>query len=322
MNSDALNSASRAGPVQVGPEAKRRNWLLDIGIRLVREKPLGTVGGVIVLLLLLTGILADFIAPYGFKEVHLEDALQAPSAKYILGTDELGRDLLSRIIHGGRISLVVGLAGASLATLISTLIGLLSGFLGGKFDMVVQRFVDAWMCFPDLFLMLSVMAILGPGLWQVIVVVGLLYAIGGSRIIRSSVMSIKGNAYIEASSAIGSTTWRVLLRHILPNITAPIIVLFTTRMASMILVEATMSFLGFGIPPPQPSWGGMLSGSGRQYMLMAPWMVIWPGLALSIVVYGSNMLGDAVRDILDPKLRGGIGRYGGTKVHKVLTGKS
>jgi peptide/nickel transport system permease protein len=299
------------------PEKKRHFLLLDLVIRLVKEKPLGTVGAVIVLVMFIVGISADLIAPYGFNDIHLKDSLTGPSAQYILGTDNLGRDMLSRIIYGARISMVVGLAGAALRVGVSALIGGISGFLGGKVDLVIQRFVDAFMCFPPLVVVLTVMAILKPGLGTVIMVLGIQGGIMGSRVIRSAVIAIKENVYLEAAKAIGCPTWRILLRHILPNIMPVMIISFTVSMGAMILMEASLSFLGFGIPPPEPSWGGMLSGSGRQYMLLAPWMALWPGAALSIVVFGINMMGDAVRDILDPRLRGGLGRYGGTKKKEI-----
>jgi len=303
-------------------EPQRRTFWADLFIRLVKEKPLGTVGAVIVLLLLLTGIFADLLAPYGYNEIHAEDWLSPPSAKYVLGADMLGRDLLSRVIFGARISVIVGLAATTISVVVSTGIGILCGYLGGKFDLVVQRFVDAWMCFPALIILIVAISLVGPGMWQVVIVLGLQYGIAGSRIIRGSVMSIKENVYVEAARAIGCSTTRILIRHIMPNIMAPIIILFTTRMPAVILAEATLSFLGLGIPPPAPSWGGMLSGAGRAYMEMAPWMAIWPGLALSIVVYGVNMFGDALRDLLDPRLRGGLGRYGGVKVKKGRDKKS
>ncbi|MFC1952457.1 ABC transporter permease [Chloroflexota bacterium] len=291
-------------------EIKRHSSLVNFVLRLVREKPLGMVGAIITLILLLTGILADFLAPYGMNELHTDDALMAPSVTYWLGTDNIGRDLLSRIIFGARISVIIGLSAATVATLSSVCIGMLSGYLGGKFDIITQRFVDAWMCFPGLILLMVLISLIGPSMWSVIIVLGLRTGITSSRIVRGATIAIKGNVYIEASKAVGCSTTRILIRHILPNIMAPIIILFTTRLPSLILTEASLSFLGFGIPPPAPSWGGMLSGSGRTYMFMAPWIVIWPGLALSIVVYGVNMFGDAVRDILDPRLRGGVGRYG------------
>ena len=287
-------------------------------IRLVKEKPLGTVGGIITLLLLLTGIFADLIAPYGMNETLMADALVAPSAKYWFGTDNLGRDILSRIIFGARISVIVGLAGSIIATILSVIIGTVSGYIGGKLDLIVQRFVDAVMCFPGLILLIIAMAVIGAGLWQVIFVVGLSWGVIGSRIIRGAVIGIKENVYVGAAQAIGCSTTRILIRHILPNIMAPAIILFTVRVPAVIMIEAALSFLGFGIPPPMPSWGNMLSGMGRSYMLQAPWMALWPGLALATVVYGINMFGDAVRDILDPRLRGGVGRYG-VRVKKEAT---
>jgi len=298
-------------PVLPAPkERKRLPWLADLFVRLVREKPLGTVGGVIVLALLLVAIFADVLAPYGMNEQILLDRVQPPSATHLLGTDNLGRDLLSRIIYGARISIYVGLGGSALCTLVATVIGLVSGFFGGRVDITIQRFVDGWMCFPALFVYLTVMSLLGPGLVQVIMVLGIERGIAQSRVVRGAVIGIKENVYVEAARAIGCTGGRILYRHILPNIMAPIITIFAVSSGYVILGEATLSFLGFGVPPPTPSWGAMLSGSGRYYLLLAPWMALWPGLALAIVVYGLNMLGDAVRDLLDPRLRGGLGRYG------------
>jgi len=296
-------------------ETKKHSVLVGFLIRLVKEKPLGTVGGIITLLLLLTGIFANFIAPYGESETHILDMLAAPSAKYWLGADNLGRDILSCVIFGARISVIVGLAASALATILSLIIGMLCGYIGGKLDLIVQRVVDAVMCIPMLILMMVIISIIGAGMWSVIVVLGVMWGIVGSRHTRSCVIGIKENIYVEGARAIGCSTTRMLIRHILPNIMAPTIVLFSVRVPNAILTEASLSFLGFGIPPPTPSWGGMLSGSGRDYMLQAPWMVIWPGLALSIVVYGVNIFGDAVRDLLDPRLRGGVGRYG-VKVEK------
>ncbi len=298
-----------------GRGAGRSRPALVVGFlaRLVKEKPLGALGGVFVITLFIVGGLATVIAPYGMNEVDLYARLQGPSSTYLLGTDNIGRDLLTRIIYGARVSMIVGLAGAFIAVFVASLVGMVSGYFGGKTDMIIQRFVDAWMCFPALFLLLTVMAIVGPGLLQVILLLGIMSGIGGSRVVRSAVMTIKENVYISAAYAVGVTPMTMLVRHILPNIMAPIIIMFTVSMGSMIITEATLSFLGFGVPPPQPTWGGMLSGAGRQLMLKAPWMALWPGLALAIAVWGINMLGDALRDLLDPRLRGGIGRYSGVK---------
>ena len=281
-------------------------------IRLAKEKPLGLINGIIVLLVLLTGIFADWLAPYGMNEIHLSDGLHPPSTEYFLGTDNLGRDMLSRVIFGARISMIVGLAAGAIAVLIALLIGVPSGFIGGKFDIAVQRFVDGWISFPSLVIFLAVVSIVGAGMLQLIIAIGVGLGILTSRIMRSAVIGVKENIYFSAAKAIGSPRRRILWRNVLPNIMAPALIVFSTQVPSAILTEAGLSFLGFGIPPPQPSWGGMLSGSGRSYMFLAPWMAIWPGLAITIVVYGINMFGDAVRDLLDPKLRGGLGGYSGT----------
>jgi len=289
---------------------KKHSWLVGFIIRLVKEKPLGTVGAAITLLLLFTGIFADFLAPYGMNQIFAADMLAAPGTRYWLGTDQMGRDLLSRVIFGARVSVIVGLAATTIATLLSVFIGILSGYFGGKVDLIVQRFVDAVMCLPPLIFLIVIISMTGPGLWQVIVVLGIRVGIVGSRLTRSAVMSVKENVYVQAAVAIGCPTSRILTRHILPNIMAVVIIQFSVVVPEIILTEAALSFLGFGIPSPTPSWGGMIGGVGRDYMFVAPWIVIWPGLALGTVVYGINMFGDALRDLLDPRLRGGAGRYG------------
>ena len=234
-------------------------------------------------------------------------SLATPSTKYLLGTDHLGRDMLSRIIFGARVSMIVGIAAGAMTVLIALVIGVPSGVIGGKFDMVVQRFVDGWLCFPLLVLFLAAVSVVGPGLLQIIIILGLVQGIAVSRIIRSAVINIREELYVKAAKAIGSPTRRTIIRHILPNIMPPVIIVFSTQVPGSILSEANLSFLGLGIPPPQPSWGGMLSGTGRNYMFLAPWMALWPGLAISIAIYGLNMFGDAVRDLLDPRLKGGLG---------------
>jgi peptide/nickel transport system permease protein len=284
------------------PAAKRRsNSFLA---RLWRDKPLGTVGGLVLLLFVVVGAFAPWIAPYDFNEIAPIDRMQAPSWAHWFGTDNLGRDVLSRCIFGAQLSVIIGCSAAALATLISAVVGIVSGYFGGKVDMAVQRVVDAWMSFPDLIVLIVVVSVLGPGMPQIIGTLGLLLGIGGSRIVRSAVVSVREHMYVHAAQSIGAGTLRILWRHVLPNVLPPIIVLFTTRVGSVILAESGLSFLGLGVPPPAPTWGSMLSGSGRTYMFQGPWLALAPGLCLTAVVYATNVFGDALRDLLDPRMRG------------------
>ena len=232
-----------------------------------------------------------------------QDRLKGPSFSYFFGTDQIGRDVFSRIVYGARTSMVIGFSVALLSILISIFLGVLSGYFGGKLDMVLQRLVDAWMSFPDLVVVIVAVSVLGPGKIQIILILSLLYGIAGSRIIRGAVMGVRENDYVKAADSIGVSTTMIMMRHIIPNILAPVSVLFTTRLAATILVEAALSFLGLGVPPPEPSWGSMLSFEGRSYMFQAPWLAIIPGIVITIVVYNINMFGDAIRDLLDPRMR-------------------
>jgi len=273
--------------------------------RLIREKPLGAFGGLIVLGLLLCALLAPWIATYPYDQTNVRQRLKPPGAQFYLGTDNLGRDLFSRIVYGARISVTVGFSAVGIGICLATTMGVTSGYFGGKFDLLMQRVVDAWMAFPLLFGLLFIMAVLGPGLLNVILALGVFSAARSSRIIRSAAITIKENQFVEAARAVGASHLRIILRYILPNIMAPIIIIATISLGFAILAEAALSFLGLGVPPPYPSWGEMLSGSGRSYMHKAPWMATWPGVAISLAVFGFNMLGDALRDLLDPRLRGG-----------------
>ena len=270
---------------------------------LITEKPLGAVGFFITILLFFVGLFADYLAPYGINELHMSDRLLAPSTSYWMGTDNLGRDIFSRVIYGARVSLIVGLSVSIIATVISISLGMLSAYIGGKFDLIIQRFVDGFMCIPILIIIMVVISMLGQGLIQLIVIMGFSFGISGSRYSRGFALTIIQNTYIESAKAIGCSTSRILIFHVLPNILPLIIVGFTILLPGVILMEAGLSFLGYGIPPPDPSWGGMLSGTNRSYMFLAPWMVIWPGFALSLVVFGTHMFGDAMRDLLDPRLK-------------------
>jgi ABC-type dipeptide/oligopeptide/nickel transport system permease subunit len=256
-------------------------------------------------MLVATAIGAPLLAPYDPLQIKSADRLHPPGLTYALGTDDFGRDILSRIIYGARISMLIGLGAVGISTVLATLIGMVSGFYGGSVDTVLQRCIDTLMAFPGLVVLLTIMAMLGQGLGNVILALGIGGTAGNARIIRSAVLAIKENQYVEAARAMGCRDWQIMLRYILPNIAAPIMVVATLGLGVAILSESSLSFLGFGVPPPTPSWGAMLSGSGRTYMLKAPWMAIFPGIAISLAVFGFNMLGDALRDLLDPKLRGG-----------------
>jgi peptide/nickel transport system permease protein len=273
-------------------------------VRFARRKPLGALGGVIVVGMLLMAAFADGLAPYGYEETIRGARFRSPGSAHWLGTDNLGRDLWSRIVYGARISVTVGFLTIALGTLLATAIGVSSGYLGGSYDLVVQRVVDAWMSFPYLVIVLSVMAVLGPGLLNVILSLAVITAAASSRVIRGATIAVAQQPHVEAALAVGAGQLRVVVRHVLPNVVPTILILATIGLGGVILAESALSFLGFGVPPPYPSWGGMLSGSGRTHMLRAPWMAIWPGVAISLAVFGFNMLGDALRDVLDPRLRG------------------
>ena len=289
--------------VALPPRRKRGPVLHFIG-RLFREKPLGAAGAVVFVLFLFCGLFADVLAPYGMNQINPINRLKPPSLAFPFGTDNLGRDMLSRCLYGAQLSVIIGFCAAGIATFISVVLGIVSGYLGGKFDLVLQRFVDAWMSFPDLIILIVVVSVVGPGMPQIIVTLGLLLGIAGSRIIRGAVVSVRENMYVHAAQSTGASTFRILWRHILPNVMAPVIVLFTTRVGTVILAESGLSFLGLGVPPPAPTWGGLLSGSGRTFMLQGPWLALAPGLCLTVVVYATNMFGDALRDLLDPRMRG------------------
>ena len=283
------------GPFASGASASgasapaRRRPVASFLSRLLREQPLGAVGALVVLALVFITIFAAQLAPYEFDRGRVQDRMQGPSAAYLLGTDHVGRDLLSRLIFGARLSITVGLAATSLNVIVALLIGGTTGFVGGRVDIYAQRFVDAWMSFPGLLMLLTIMSIAGRGVAQIILVLGMAGGIPASRVVRAAVIGVKQNAYFQAAQAIGSSRWRSMLRHVLPNIAAPLIVVFSINVGSVIIAEASLSFLGFGLPASIPSWGGMLSREGRQYMEIAPRLALWPGLCLTVTVYALNL---------------------------------
>ncbi len=269
-----------------------------------KHKPLGAVGLVIVIGIIFVAIFAPLIAPYGYNETIRTDQLAPPSFSHPFGADHLGRDLFSRVVYGARISISIGFGAVGLAMSMATVIGLVSGYYGGWFDKIVQRFVDGWMTFPGLIVALAMVALVGPGVWQLIIVIGLLFGIRNSRVIRGQVLAVMARPHIEVAQSVGVGDFRLITRHVLPNTLPPIIILATIEIPLVILIEASLSFLGFGIPPPYPAWGGMLTWEARQHMLTAPWLAFAPGIALSMTIFGWNMFGDALRDLLDPTLRG------------------
>jgi len=247
-------------------------------------------------------LLAPLIANHSPSAIG--NPLQRPTREFFFGTDSLGRDVYSRVIYGARVSVAVGFGAITVSILLTTVLGMLSGYVGGVFDTVTQRVVDALMSFPYLVLLLTLVAVVGHGLPQLIVALGVIGGAGGSRVVRSAVLSVKTETYVQAARALGGGPFHIMQHHIFPNIFAPIMVAATTGLGGIILAEASLSFLGFGVPPPTPSWGRMLSEDGMRFLTLAPWIAIFPGLAITLVVYGFNMLGDALRDLLDPRLRG------------------
>jgi peptide/nickel transport system permease protein len=272
-------------------------------ISFIRRKPLGAIGAVLLITMVLIGVGAGAIAPFDPLEFHTSDTFRSPNSTYFLGTDDKGRDIFSRIVFGARVSLQVGAIAVGLGATFGLLVGLTSGYLGGKLDFFSQRVVDSFQAFPALFLALAVTTALGRSVLNVGIALAIVTWPTAARVIRSSVLAQKNVMYVEAARSIGAETPRILFRHILPNVFSVFIILATAGLAQAILVEASLSFLGVGVPPPEPSWGGMLLEAQRQ-AVRAPWMAIFPGIAITIAVFGFSLFGDALRDYLDPRLRG------------------
>jgi peptide/nickel transport system permease protein len=281
-----------------------RPGLLTNIVRFCRKKPLGAAGGALMLLMVVTAIFADQLATHDPIGTDAAATLARPGSDHWLGTDHLGRDIYSRIVHGTRISLIVGLLSTVLGSVFGGIIGLVSAYFGGKTDLITQRVLDILQGLPLLVLALVMSAALGPSVENVVIAISIPILPRAARVIRSSVLSIREMQYIEAARALGLRHLRIAFRHVLPNTIGPFIVLTTAQLGSAILVEATLSFLGLGVPEPYPSWGRMLSVSAAEYAQKAPHLVLFPGIAISLAVFGSNLLGDALRDTLDPRLRG------------------
>jgi len=315
-----LNGAAPA-PAGARPRTVAVRWALAVA-HFARRKPLGAIGGMIVLAMLVMAVFAEQIAPYRYDETVRGARMTPPSAAHWLGTDNLSRDMWSRIVYGARVSVTVGFATIALAIVVATAIGVSSAYFGGPWDLVVQRVVLSLLAIgpgglSDYRAILAhesempnnryftLAYLLGPGPLNLIVSIAIIATATNSRVIRGATLTVMQSQFVEAARAMGCGHMRIIVRHLLPNVVATIIILATIGLGAVILAESALSFLGFGVPPPYPSWGAMLSGSGRTYMLRAPWMAIWPGVAISLAVFGFNMLGDALRDVLDPRLRGG-----------------
>jgi peptide/nickel transport system permease protein len=271
--------------------------------RFVRRYPLGTAGGVVMLLVVLAALGASALSTHDPTRTDPAHTFAPPGPQYWLGTDHLGRDIYSRIVHGARVSLAVGIACSLAGGLVGGAVGLVSGYIGGRVDLVAQPLLDIMQGFPLLVLALVMVAALGPSLTTVIIAISVPFIPRVARVVRAATLSIRETSYVEAARALGADRRRIALRYIFPNAASPLIVMSTAQLGSAILVEASLSFLGLGVPEPYPSWGRMLSVSAAEFAQRAPWVVIFPGLAISLVVFASNLLGDALRDFLDPRLR-------------------
>ncbi len=290
-------------PAALGSSAQRLRRRRDLAfLRSLRRNPLGIAGLIIIALVTLLAILAPILSPHGPTE-QVARRLLEPSSDYLLGTDEFGRDIFSRVIYGSRISLYVGLISVSLALVSGGVLGLIAGYAGGRIDTLLMRFVDILFAIPSLVLAIVIAGLLGPSLTNAMIAIGIVYAPIYARLVRGEVLTVRNQLYIESARASGVTDLGMVVRHILPNITATLIVQTTLLLSTAILAEAALSFLGLGTQPPDPSWGTML-GSGRRYMELTPWVAIAPGIAIVITVLGFNLLGDGLRDALDPRLRG------------------
>jgi peptide/nickel transport system permease protein len=290
-------------------------------VELAKKKPLGLVGLIILVAVLLIAIFADYLAPYpmvnGVMQTSILDKLQAPSATHLLGTDNLGRDVLSYLIYGARTSAILGICCTLLSVAISVIIGTLSATIGGWFDLIVQRIVDAFQCIPSMLILLILMSMLGNGLPQLIFAMSVPGGITGSRMMRSAAISVKDSGYVKNSALLGAGTLWKAFKHVIPNIMPLIITNAASSLGGVILMEASLNFLGFGVDPGTPSWGYMITNQGKANMYLMPALAVYPGACIAIMVFGATMFGDAVRDLLDPRLKGGIGTYNTKKLKKI-----
>ena len=302
MVQQAAGSLSHTEAVPVGMRPKRTAW--ETIVNFAQRKPLGALGAIIMIILVVVAALAPVIATDDPRLTNASQRFSPPGGETWLGGDQIGRDVFSRLVYGTRISLVVGLLSVCFGVTIGAFIGIVSGYFGGITDLAIQRVMDAMMSFPALILALAIMAILGASVTNVVIALSAVFIPGAARTIRSQALSIKEVDYVLAARAVGAGDWRIIMRHMAPNCAATFIVLASISLGWAIVVEASLSFLGVGIPPDVPSWGGMLNGVAQNSLDVAPWLGVSHGLAIAITVFAVNLLGDALRDVLDPRLRG------------------
>ncbi|MBL6600405.1 MAG: ABC transporter permease [Alphaproteobacteria bacterium] len=285
--------------IEAPPRAGFRKSLRDF----VRNQPLGAAGGVIVILMILAAVFADFITVYDPEQISFEAMLVSPEWAYPLGTDNYGRDILTRVIYGARTALFVGFVAAFVGSFIGLVLGVASAYFGGTFDLVFQRVMDVFLAFPLIILALAVVAVLGTGTENVIIAITIPFIPQCARVVRSNALAIREIPYVDAARACGFSHTRIILRHMVPNVMAPFLIMITAFVGQAILLEASLSYLGLGVQEPVPAWGLMLQGGAEEYAESAPWVAIFPGLAITLAVFAFNLFGDALRDVLDPKLR-------------------
>ncbi len=288
--------------IELDDLAPSRPWYTTVGYH-ARRHPLGAAGAAVVVLMIFMALFADLIAPYDPTATSFANMHEAPGAAFLLGTDQFGRDLLSRIIYGARTALFVGFVAAFAGATIGLVLGVSSAYFGGMFDLVFQRVMDVFMAFPLIIMALAVVAILGPGTQNVIIAITLPFIPNCARVVRSSALAIREIPYVDAARALGYSHTRIILRHMAPNVMAPYLIMLTAFVGQAILLEASLSYLGLGVQEPTPAWGLMLQGGAEEYAESAPWIAIFPGLAITLAVFAFNLFGDSVRDTLDPRLR-------------------
>ena len=293
---------------EIQAESKFEDYIQDkswheVAAELTRKYPLGAFGAVVVVVMILLAIFANVLSPYDPEENAFEFMLTPPGLQFWLGTDQFGRDILTRIIYGARTALFVGFSCAIIGACTGLVLGVASAYFGGRFDLLFQRVMDVFMAFPLIIMALAVVSIFGTGTQNVIIAITIPFIPRCARVVRSSALAIREIPYVDAARALGFSHARIILRHMVPNVMAPFLIMITAFVGQAILLEASLSYLGLGVQEPIPAWGLMLQGGAEEYAESAPWMAVWPGVAISLAVFGFNLFGDALRDVLDPKLR-------------------